>query len=115
MALLATFNVTEAGGAPTFVAAAGGGDTCRVPSGGTFLVVKNGGGSPINVTIDDPLTPVPGGSAANNDTVVAVPNAGERWIALNPQRHVNPSTGLASITYSDVTSVTIACINGPGR
>jgi hypothetical protein len=115
MALLATFNVSEAGGAPTFVAANAGGDTCAVPGGGAFIVAKNGSGAPITVTIADVQTPVPGGSAANNNSVVSVPAGAERWIALNPSRHLNPATGVANITYSGVTSLTVACINGPGR
>lgn len=115
MAQLATQVVTPSGLVPTFAAATVGGDTCNPGSGGSFLVVKNGGGAPITVTIDDPLTPIPGGSNANPDSVIVVTNATERWIALDPNRHARPSDGLAAITYTGVTSVTVACIQGPGR
>jgi hypothetical protein len=115
MAALATQVITGAGLGPTYAAAAGGGDTCNPGSGSSFLHVKNGSGAPITVTVDDVLTPIPAGSAANPDTVVSVPAGGERMIALDPLRHTQPATGLANITYSGVTSLTIACIQGPGR
>jgi hypothetical protein len=88
---------------PTFAAAAGGGDTAT-PGADTFLVVKNGGGSSINVTIDVPGSDDFGN--ANPDMVVAVLNATERYIPLRHSKFVQAS-GLVNITYSAVTSVTV--------
>lgn len=115
MAALATQVVTQAGLGPTYASAAGGGDTVT-PDAATFLHVKNGSGAPITVTVDDVGTPVPGGSAANADIVVSVPAGGERMIGgITPDRFARASDGQAAISYSGVTSLTIAAIKGPGR
>jgi hypothetical protein len=89
---------------PTFSAAAGGGDSF-LPNGRSFVTVKNGGGSPINVTVaiqgnDDFGT-------ARPDMVVAVANGTERDIPINRAEMVD-SNGLVQFTYSAVTSVTVA-------
>lgn len=88
---------------PTFTAAAAGGDTATAGSD-TFLVVKNGGGSSINVTLDVPGLDDFGN--ANPDLVVAVVNATERYIPLRHAKLVQ-SNGQVNITYSAVTSVTV--------
>jgi hypothetical protein len=88
---------------PTFAAAVGP-DTA-VPGQNTFLVVKNGGGAPITVTIDVPGTDDFGNN--NPDLVVSVVNATERWIRLSHAKLVQTS-GLVNIAYSGVTSVTVA-------
>ena len=92
---------------PTFAAASAGGDSF-VQANDQVLVVKNGGGSPINVTIV-----VPGNDdfgTARPDVVVAVANATERYI---PTSHLlyNDGTGNVSVTYSAVTSVTVGLFN----
>lgn len=90
----------------TFAAAAGGGDKTK-PGSGVFLFVRNGDASSITVTL---VTP---GVSFNNtaiaDTVVTVP-AGATWCIPVPMEYRNPSDGLASITYSAVTSVTVAVL-----
>lgn len=110
MALLTPQPVTATGLNPTYVSAAGGGDTVK-PGDNTFLHVKNGGGSSINVTIVQAGVCSYGGSTPTHDRVVAVPASGERMIPTGPAvRYASQSTGLASITYSAVTSVTIAAV-----
>lgn len=109
MAALTTQNIVAAGTAPTFGAAAGGGDTAQVGTGqDTFLVVKNGGGSSINVTITAPGTNSYG--EPNPDPVVAVANGTEKWIPLRKEYDAGDGTGRAAIAYSGVTSVTVAVI-----
>ena len=109
MATLSTQRITRAGLGPSYAAASGGGDKLA-PSGNTFLHVKNGGGSPVTVTL---VTP---GNAAENvaiaDLAVAVPNGGERMIGPLPGSLFGNTTdsGLCSITYSGVTSVTVAAL-----
>lgn len=108
MALLTNQQMTSAGGAITLTAAAGGGDTLDVGNGRTFLWVKNGGGSAITVTITTPGT-VDG--LAITDRTVSVPNGGERLIGpLSPSVYAD-STGVAAISYSGVTSVTVAGVS----
>lgn len=104
MAALLTQGINLPSTLPTFAAASGGGDTA-VPGQDSFLVVKNGGGSPINVTLDVPGTDDFGNN--NPDLVVAVANATERWIPLRNAKFVQPSTNLVNITYSGTTSVTV--------
>ena len=96
------------GTAPTFVAAAGGGDTVDSDgSGRSFLVVRNGDASAHTVTIVDPRTTEAGGAFPDPAYVVAA--GGERWIPLEAFFR-NPATGKVAITYSDVTSVTVAVV-----
>lgn len=110
MALLTTQSITAAGLTPTTVAAAGGGDTIAPAStqdDRTFLYVLNGGGSPITVTIADPgKTPAGNAGSAPAITVAA---AAAMYIPV-PLGAINSSTSLASVTYSGVTSVTVAAL-----
>lgn len=110
MATLATQRITRAGIAPSYAAAAAGGDKCR-PGGDVFLHVKNGSAGALTVTI---VTP---GEAIENvaiaDLAVSVPAAGEQLIGPLPGSQFGNSadSGLASITYSGVTSLTIAAFS----
>lgn len=104
MALLATQSIAPAGLADALAAAAGGGDTFR-PDDGTFLRVNNGGGSPVTVTV---VTPETSHGLAIADLAVVVPAGASRMIGPFPSHlFADPTTGLASVTYSGVTSVTV--------
>lgn len=84
------------------VAAAGGGDTAPVGPG-RFLYVNNGSGGSLTVTVATPGT-VSGLAIA--DTAVAV-GAGDH--ALIPLSNVfRGANGRAAVTYSGVTSLTVA-------
>lgn len=110
MAVLTVLQPTVAGVAPSYVSAAAGGDTFSPGTTGPVVVhVKNGSGSPITVTVDDPTSPSPAGASSfNPDVAVSVPATGERIILLNPvTRFVDPATGLVSLSYSGVTSLTL--------
>lgn len=107
MAALATQDVTLTGLGATYAAAAGGGDTF-VPGEDVFLHVKNGGASPITVTVTTPNTAV--GGLAIADSVTTVPNAGERFIGPFPAQHFVNASGVADVAYSGVTSVTVAVV-----
>lgn len=85
--------------------AAASGDTVQGVDNDTFLVVYNGSGGSINVTVADPgRTP-----AGNAGTPVAVAVAATSFglIPLYPSQ-VDPSTGLVSLTYSATASVRVA-------
>lgn len=105
MATLATQKIGRAGITPTFAAATAGGDQFT-PSNTTYLEVKNGGGSSITVTVATTVQ-VDGMSVGN--VVVTVAAAGDVKLGPFPPRDFLDASGdgLASITYSGVTSVTI--------
>lgn len=106
MALLTTQQLNAPTGiVPTFAAAAAGGDTADVSNGRTFLVVKNGGGSAVTVTL---VTPGTVGGFAIADPTYSVANGGERWIGpLDPALFGT----VVSISYSAVTSVTVGAVS----
>jgi hypothetical protein len=108
VATLAIQTIDKDGVLPSYVAAAGGGDKV-VPGQGTFIHVKNGGASPVTVTIITPETV--DSDLSVQDRAVVVANASEQMIAI-PGRY-RGTDGLASVTYSAVTSVTIASLRGP--
>jgi hypothetical protein len=89
---------------PTLVAAHGGGDSIA-PNDNGVLVVKNGSGSTITVTMI-----VPGNTKygiANPDPTFAVTAGNTAYIGTLPSDLANPSTGLVDFTYSGVTSLTV--------
>jgi hypothetical protein len=106
MADLSLINVPVATGvadvAGQAVAATSGGDTALVGPG-RFLYVNNGDASSKTVTISTPQT-VKGLAVADASVAVA---AGDH--AIIPLNNVyRGTTGRAAITYSAVTSVTVA-------
>ena len=111
MATLTTQSVVATGLTPTYSSAAGGGDKVR-PGDRVFIHVKNGGGGSVTVTVDDVLSVAPAGAAAfDPDLEVVIEPSGERMIGpIVENRFRDTSDGLASITYSGVTSVTIAAL-----
>lgn len=92
----------------TFTAAAAGGDT-MVGGQAVHLLVNNGGGSPITVTLATPETVEGSLAVANRD--VTVTNGTIREIPV-PSRYNDPATGIAAITYTSATSVTVAAVQG---
>lgn len=107
MAAIATQTVNLAGLNAAYSAAAAGGDTI-VPTNNTFLHVKNASAGALTVTIVTPGT-VSGQAVA--DVAVSVPAAGERWIGPLPgSLFARPVDGRADITYSGVTSLTLAVL-----
>lgn len=106
MATLATQTVTRAGLRKdnALVAANAGGDKF-VPDKDTTLEVNNGSGGAITVTIVTPGTTF---GEAIADRAVSVP-AGQRY-EIGPfpaELFANPADGLADITYSGVTTLTV--------
>src|SRR6266498_666787 len=103
MATLTTVPITAAGVNPGFVAANAGGDKIT-PGDTSFLYVRNGGGSPITVTITAVGLCSQG---STHDSVVVVTNGQDRAIGPIGSRFAGVSDGLAAITYTAVTSVTV--------
>ena len=114
MAAITVQTVNKSGVAANLVAASGGGDTfVNDASELTLLMVRNGGGSSINVTIavvPSNVNTTSYGQLSVSSTVVAV--AAGATVVIGPFRQIlyNNSSGLVSVTYSNVTSVTVAAL-----
>lgn len=107
MAQLTVQQIAQTGLVPALVAAGAGGDSFE-PNEHTFLIVKNGSGSSINVTIDTTATAF-GQPIANE--VIAVAAGATSYIGPWPPAEVEqPGTGLCDVTYSAVTTVTVAAL-----
>jgi hypothetical protein len=111
MATLATQVVSRAGTLPTYAAANGGGDAMACGAD-QMLHIKNGAASTMTVTIAVPTAVSGWPNVVYTNSNVAVPNTSERMIGpIQAPIYQDPITGLATITYSAVTSVTVASIN----
>jgi hypothetical protein len=108
MAALTTKIIGLDGTAVTYADAASGGDTCETGPG-VALLIKNGDASSHTVTLETPGT-YKGLAIADRAVAVA---AGAEAAVLVTSDYRDPSTGLASITYDSVTSVTVAVIRVP--
>jgi hypothetical protein len=107
MALLTVQNATVNGIVKTMVAAAAGGDTFP-NDGNTMLFVKNGGASSVTVTIN---SQTPCNYGFDHDIVVSLAAGAEiNFPKLDTVRFNDSTTGLVSVTYSAVTSVTVGAV-----
>lgn len=97
---------TGTGLSPTFSSCAGGGDEF-VNSGEDFIYIVNGHSSPQTVTIATPVT-TDGLAVAEN--AIAIPNAEGRMIGPFPKTIYNDGNAKVQLTYSGVTSLTIAVL-----
>lgn len=116
MATLTVKDIVEAGLDPALEAAAGGGDQfTNDDSQRTFFVANNGSGSPITVTIpavDTSKGQAGFGTMTRPDLVVVVPAGEERYIGPVANAFTDNS-GFAQVTYSGVTSLTVAAVKLP--
>ena len=111
MAALSVQNAALTGTAISFASASGGGDTIANDTG-VVLIVKNGGGGSINATITRQVTskPIQGeGNVTLSDVVIAVAAGATTIIGQFPQSCIT-TAGLVAISYSSVTSVTVAAV-----
>jgi hypothetical protein len=114
LATLTTQVINRLGTVVTPVAATAGGDAmaCSLDN---FLMVVNGGGSSITVTLAIPTGVSQYPNVVYTSTVVTVVNATTRYIGpINASLYQDPTTGLCTITYSGVTTVTVAAVACPG-
>lgn len=109
MATLSVQAVPHAGLSPTYAAATAGGDAA-ITGTGLVLHVKNGDTVAHTVTLVTPGTV--DGLAVTDRAVTVAGSGGDQYIPLL-DLYRNPSTGLASITYDAVTSVTVAVLRVP--
>jgi hypothetical protein len=106
MAVLTVQQIALAGIVPSYAAAAGGGDEFA-NDGRTFLHVKNGGGSPITVTVTTPKK-VKGVDIEN--PAISVSNGSEKMIGPFDPEIFTATDGNVDVAYSGVTSVTVAAV-----
>jgi hypothetical protein len=109
MATLATQNVTRTASTITPVAAAAGGDAMECGPK-MALEVTNGGGSPITVTLAIPAASSAYSNIAYASSTMSVPAGASRRFGSVDGMYRDPTTGLCTITYSAVTSVTVAAV-----
>jgi hypothetical protein len=110
MATLTTQVINRAGTVITPVAAAGGGDAMACGAN-NYLEVVNGGGSPITVTLAIPAGASGYANVAYTSSAVSVTNGTTKRIGpIAAGIYQDPTTGLCTITYSGVTSVTVAAV-----
>lgn len=101
---IAIYTVPALAGTPPTFAAPSASDTVQV---GSILIVKNGSGSGITVTLATPGN-LPTGDAYP-DKAYTVGAGAEAWIpVLSEYRN---SAGVAAVTFSATASVTAAAIN----
>jgi hypothetical protein len=102
--------VRGAGQVITPVAATGGGDAMSCGQG-MFLRVVNGGGSSITVTMTIPAArTIEAGVPAVSPTFSVTNGTTKEWGPVDAQWFSDPTTSLCTITYSAVTSVTVAAV-----
>jgi len=106
MATLNVYRVDLDGGKPSFVPASAGGDDF-INSGKAFLIVKNGGTGAVTVTIN---SQTPCSYGFDHDVQVSVVAGDESWIGPFPKARFNNQDNKVQVTYSDVTSVTVAAV-----
>lgn len=110
MATLTTQVINRAGAVITPVAATGGGDAMACGSG-MMLEVVNGGASPITVTLAVPSSRTFEANVAVTSPQISVTNGTTKWIGpIDAVTFQDPTTALCTITYSAVTSVTVAAV-----
>ena len=107
MATLTVQQTSLTGLATTYAAAAGGGD--EFPNDGrTMLHVKNGGGAGITVTVNSRVNCSQG---YDHDSVSSIGAGAEAMIGpFDLTRFNDTTTNRAAVTYSGVTTVTVAAV-----
>lgn len=112
MAILTIAVVDEDGVDPGFVAANGGGDEFA-NDGATLLLVNNQDASAKTVTITAQTTTdvdAQLGKLTKSNRIVNVPAGEIRVIGPLPSKAFNDVNGRAQVSYSAVTSVTVAAV-----
>jgi hypothetical protein len=109
VALLAYQQIVQTGLQPTYVPATVTVGDSVIPDEDGFIHVKNGGGGAITATVTTPGVG-PGGVAVPDIPVTSIPAAGAAMIGPLNAALADPTTGLVTVVWSGVTTVTIAAI-----
>lgn len=108
MAALTVYDIKDAGTAPTFSDAAAS-QTVDIGNGkNTFLVVKNGSASSVDVTISGQGETTYGEDMPDHKVTVAA--SGEAWIPIHKAYDPGDGTNAATVATSAQTTVTLAAV-----
>lgn len=115
MAALATQKPASAGVSVTYAAAAAGGDTF-VNNGREMFHIKNGGGAPMTVTFNSGLVAGRnkcsfGVAAAAHDQAVTIGAGSDALCGPFNKDQFTDANGNMNVTYSAVTTVTVAVLS----
>jgi hypothetical protein len=115
MATLTRQVLSEDGLTATYVAASVSGDQVTNTDGATLLHIKNGGGAPITVTVAEQIsgTTVQDtslGKLTKANATKTIANGAEAFFGPFKKGGFNDQDGNIQITYTAITSVTIAAI-----
>ena len=116
MADLTIQKVVEAGLSASYANAAAGGDAVLNVTGDVVLHVQNGHTSSQTVTVPAQRTSqnvADFGELSKSNIQVAIPAGEDRFIGPFPKAAFNDGAGKVQITYSGVTSLTIAALQVP--
>lgn len=106
MATLSTQNVAAGGLTVTYDPADALGDQVR-PGRGVVLAVRNAGLSSATVTL---VTPGTVQGLAIEDRAVTVPADADVLVPVPADLYADPADGLAAVTYSAATDLTVAAL-----
>lgn len=110
MATLTSQKIVRTGLAPTYAAAAAGLSDKFTPGPQTFLHVKNTNGATRTVSVATVGAPIP--DLTKTFAAVSLPaTTGDKMIGPFPPEHFQGSDGLATITWSVDTGVTVAVLD----
>ena len=112
MATLTVQTITESGKVATYASCEGGGDVVE-NDGSVFLHLKNASGGELTVTITAQTTTVDTslyGDLTKANATQAIAASGEAFIGPFPPSAYNNTSSQIAITYSGVTSLTIAAL-----
>lgn len=109
MATLAVQKVVVTGLTPSYAAAAAGGDQFA-NSGKAMIHAKNASAGSLTVTVNSQTNCSQG---FDHDAAVAIPAGQERMIGPFPKGRFDDANGNVQITYSGVTSLTVAVVEVP--
>jgi len=114
LTLLSPQQVVPGGLGPTYSAVTASDTFVPTAAGGaaTFLHVKNGNAASCTVTVVQKTACSYGSNTPTHDLVVSVPaTTGDRMIGPIPaERYQDPTTGVATVTYSVTATVTAALV-----
>ncbi len=114
MALITAQPILQTGLQPVYTAV-NASDTFVPPAAGgaaAFLHVKNGNAGACTVTVVEKAPCSFGSTSPTHDLSVSVPaTTGDRMIGPIPaERYLDPTTGVATVTYSVTATVTAALV-----
>lgn len=108
MATLTPTAISRAGVVQTMASASVGGDALANNVGTQYLIYTNGSGSSITVTMAFASTATVDGQSATNRTVAIGAGVTKLIGPFPPTDYNDPATGNVLLTYSGVTSLTVA-------